>query len=533
MSTKKRIQHLTLFLLKPTVKKFEDAVKTDAAGDPKLLADQSFEGALYLPEPAFNSPGWLPFVQSGFPEQYVDDNRMSSALVLLKVKKRIFAVTFGNARHLLKPDSFERDFGLRVVVNRVSKDNIRSISLRMFRETSVKRQEEAAKGTALRTFGVDIQQDLLRGVTGVPEDTSLASRLSGADSLAIDVAMEFGDLADKCKELLDAYNGTDYVKRGFDWIDNLKVVRSPAVVEQLDRRLIKALKVKDTSIQMLCPDTFSREVIRGILHHGEEDSDEKHTELDVAEWWAAIGGKLSILTVDELRTRRISAFDSEGTLLAEIPDRECFVFETNVKGIKYVLSAGEWFEVATTFDNQITRYIDSISERAVDLPDYSKEWDGKVVPIGENSGEKRYLEEAANGCRDIINMHTINSRIGGTPVEACDLLHISGQLIHVKIWKQSATFSHLLSQGAISAESLLRDSGYREGVAASSKKYKQKFSKLFPQNGFAPSTLCVVLALVRESAKPLPFFSRLNLMREGQRIERLGYRVRYQRIAIK
>ncbi len=525
VSTKKRMQHLTLFLLKPGVKKFEDAVKTDEAGNPKLLADQSFEGALYLPEPALNAPGWLPFVQAGFPKQYVDDNRMSSALVLLKVKKRMFAVTFGNARHLLKPDSFERDFGLRVVVNRVSKDNIRSISLRIFKETSVKRQEEAAKGTALRTFGVDIQQDLLRGVTGVPEDTSLASRLSGADSLAIDVAMEFGDLADKCKELLDAYNGTDYVKRGFDWIDNLKVVRSPAVVEQLDRRLLKALKAKDTSIQMLCPDIFSRGVIRAFLHHGEEDCAEKHTELDLAEWWAAIGGKLSKLTGDELRTRRISAFDSEGTLLAEIPDRECFVFETNVKGTKYVLSNGEWFELSQSFDDQITQYILDISNRSCTLPHFNKTWETL------EQKESKFIEEASK-LPDFMSLHTKNFTVNGTKVEPCDLLSRTGTLIHVKMWGKSSSFSHLLAQGAISAETLLRNSDFRAHVVSSATKHKTAIKRLFPKEGFVTSKIDVVLALVSRHER-LPFFSRLNLMREAQRIERLGYRVRYQRIAIK
>jgi uncharacterized protein (TIGR04141 family) len=527
------MQHLTLFLLKRCVKKFEDAVRVAEAGNPITLTNQSFAGVLYLPTPPVNSPSWLPFLQSGFPGQNVDANRMASALVLLKAKNRIFAVTFGHARHLLEPDSFERDFGLRVVVNSVSTDKIRGISLRMFKEPSVKRQEEAAKGTALRTFGIDIQQDLLRGVTGVPENTSLASRLSGSDSLTIDVALEFGALEHKCIELLAAYNGKDYVTREFDWIDNLKVVRSPSEVEKLDKRLVAELKKKDPSIQMLYPDTLNREVIQGFLYHREEDDAEKHTELDVASWKSAFRGKLSKLTIDELRVRRIAAFDGDGAKLASFPDRDCFVFETNLKGKRFIMSNGEWYEVATNFDNQITKYIDSISETTVNLPDYSKEWDGKVVPMGLKSGEDRYLEEAAKRCTDIINMHTINSQIGGSHVEACDLLHISGKLIHVKIWKQSATFSHLLSQGAISAESLLRDSGYRERVATSPKQHTKKLSKLFPQDGFAPSKLCVVLALVRESAKPLPFFSRLNLMREGQRIERLGYRVRYQRIAIK
>lgn len=522
MSAKKKIQHLTLFLLKPGVKKFEDAVKSVEAGNPMPLANHSFKGSLYLPVPTVNSPGWLPFVQSGFPGQNVDGNRMASALVLLKAEKRIFALTFGHARHLLKPDSFERDFGLRVVVNRVSKDNIRGISLRTFKETSVKRQEEVAKGTALRTFGIDIQQDLLRGVTGVPEDASLASRISGADSLAIDVAMEFGDLADKCKELLAAYNGTDYAKRGFDWIDNLKIVRSPAVVDQLDKLLVAALNAKDQTIQMLCPDAFSRGAIRGFLHHGEKLDADKHAELEIAEWQTAIGRELKNLTVEKLRERSIAAFDGDGTKLANIPDRDCFVFETDVKGTKYVLSNGEWFEVATNFNAEITKYLDAISKKPVTLPHFAKAW----------KDEDQYVAEAAKSA-DLMSMHKKTCVIGGTPIEPCDLLHRSGALVHVKLWSQSATFSHLLAQGAISAESLLRYSKLRDHVVKSATKHQGEIKRLFPTDAFVTSKLDVVLALVREISKPLPFFSRLNLMREGQRIERLGYRVNYHRIEVK
>jgi uncharacterized protein (TIGR04141 family) len=100
------------------------------------------------------------------------------------------------------------------------------------------------------------------------------------------------------------------------------------------------------------------------------------------------------------------------------------------------------------------------------------------------------------------------------------------------MWSQSGTFSHLLAQGAISAESLLRYSAFRDHVAESATKHKAEIKVLFPTDGFVTSKLDVVLALVSKH-KQLPFFSRLNLMREGQRIEWLGYRVNYHRIEVK
>ena len=181
--------------------------------------------------------------------------------------------------------------------------------------------------------------------------------------------------------------------------------------------------------------------------------------------------------------------------------------------------------MSRSFDNLISNFIVRISKNAVSLPDCDKAW------LSVNQKEAKYVEEAAKNA-NLMNLHTNNCMIEGDQVEPCDLLHRTGALIHVKIWTQSATFSHLLAQGAISAASLLRYSHFRDHVAASAKKHKSAIKSLFPTKGFITSKLDVILALISKQ-KELPFFSRLNLMREGQRIERLGYRVSYHRIEVK
>jgi uncharacterized protein (TIGR04141 family) len=522
---KKKQQHLTVFLIKRNVKSFEDALKPNGgAGSAIPLNSAALQGSLYLPTPDENPPGWLPFVQSGFPGQDVVGNRMASALIFLRIQGRIFALSFGHARHFLDANAFERDFGLRVVVNRVSQDKIRGVTLRMFKETHVRRQEEAAKGTDLQSFGIDTQQDLLRGVAGVPADNEFASRVSGADCLSIDVALDFEDLPAKCKELLVAYSDKGYAQRGFSWIDNLRAVREPALIDQLDSRLVKALKQKDGATYMLCPDSLNRDALRGFRYKEDKADTELHTELEMGEWRKAIASELTVLTVDQLRERRIRAYDLQSSKISEINERDCFVFETNMKGAKYILSSGEWFEVATTFDDEISKYIEGISKTHLPLPTFSPTWKGK-------KGEDRYVAEAAKAT-EFMSMHKKTHPIGGASIEPCDLLHSSGALVHVKLWTQSATFSHLLAQGAVSAEALLRYPEFREHVVRTATKHKHAIAQLFPTSGFVTSKLDVVLALVREISKPLPFFSRLNLMREAQRIERLGYRVSYQRIEV-
>jgi uncharacterized protein (TIGR04141 family) len=521
-----KIQHLTLFLLKDSIKDFAGALKTGtSAGNPTALTNPPFEGALYLPAPIVNPPGWLAFVKSGVPAADVQENRIASALLFVKAAKRLFVFTFGHARHFLDSESLVRDFGLRVVVNSVDKDKIRGVRLRVLKETAVKRQEEAAKGTGLRTFDVDTEQDLLRGVSGVPEDTKLALRISGADSLAFDGEIAFGDLAAKREEMLNAYKAKAYSKRGFEWIDNLKAVRSSTVVDQLDKSLVDALKARHKEVQLLLPDGINRDLVRGFLYKEEKTNAEKHSELEISDWRTAVGAELTNLTVEKLRRRRIRAFDENGSLAWDFADRDCFVFETVQGGAKYVLSNGAWFEVSKSFDDLISGYIKGISKSPIALIGFEKTW------LSEKQKEAKYVEEAAKK-PDLMSLHTKNFTIGGNAVEPCDLLHRTGALIHVKVWAQSATFSHLLAQAAVSAESLLRYPAFRNHVANLATKHDAEIKALFPTDGFTTSKLDVVLALITKQ-KELPFFSRLNLMREGQRIERLGFKVHYHRVEVK
>lgn len=167
-----RVQHLNIFLFRESCKQFKDAFRSPTLAT-KLMIEKKkgFEAALYIPESPVKEPAWVDFLKGGFGDRVrVEANRLSSALLLVKVRGRIFAFTFGHTRSLLKEELCELDFGLMVVVNRVDARLIRGLSLRMFREMTLKRSEEAARGTDLRSFTVNVRQDLLRAVTGRPRD---------------------------------------------------------------------------------------------------------------------------------------------------------------------------------------------------------------------------------------------------------------------------------------------------------------------------------------------------------------------------
>lgn len=60
-----------------------------------------------------------------------------NVVLLVKASKRLFALTFGSGRHLLEYGAYERNFGLRVALNLVDPDQIRSAQSRTFVDTAL------------------------------------------------------------------------------------------------------------------------------------------------------------------------------------------------------------------------------------------------------------------------------------------------------------------------------------------------------------------------------------------------------------
>src|SRR5205823_3272284 len=97
----------------------------------------------------------------------------SSAVLLVEAKSRLFAVTFGQGRYMVQDEALERDFGLRVVLNTVAPDQLKSVDAKTIEDTTVHTRRDVSHESALSAFGFDISRDLLRAVTGTPVDETL------------------------------------------------------------------------------------------------------------------------------------------------------------------------------------------------------------------------------------------------------------------------------------------------------------------------------------------------------------------------
>ena len=77
------------------------------------------------------------------------------------------------------------DFGLRVVLNSLDRDNINGMDTRRIDTRASQKRLMASTSSHLGDFDFELDEDLISLVSGVPRDGALARKLTGADSLSV------------------------------------------------------------------------------------------------------------------------------------------------------------------------------------------------------------------------------------------------------------------------------------------------------------------------------------------------------------
>jgi len=521
---------ITVLLLKEDIGEPEDALKDpDKLVKHDLAGDAPYEGAFFLAKSVTRTPTWQAFVQPALSKKLQNVfNAGASGVLILKAKKRLFAVTFGYGRNLLKPDCFVQGFGLRTALNRVDPSRLRSMDLKTYQELVLSTRRQVSRGSELGTFGLDVARDLLRAVVGEPTDGAFAKRLAGADALTLTVPITAKGLGKKCETLLEAYQDNKY-KTHFDWIDHLEEVRDAAVVSTLDGKLLDALKNGNTDNLCLVPaepiDWEDVDVFK-ITDTG------RHTEfadLDIDDYLAALGDdKQNDLTVDKLKHHRVRVRYSGGDhLVDKWTVYGCLVWETEEQNQLYAFVDGRWFRIDKTFATRVRKYVKEIPAPQNPLPD---------AQDGEH--EEDYNKRVAGMRKDLalLDQKFVKPTDATTQIEMCDLFSTSRQFFHVKRKTRSATLSHLFSQGSVAAQVFLQDEKVRTDLAAIlTKDKKNAFVPLVPNDRPTASQYEVAYAIIAKPRKgrpaALPFFSQLNLMQQAKFLRGLGFNVTLQRVS--
>jgi len=407
-----------------------------------------------------------------------------------------------------------------VTLNAVNPARLRSVQARNVDPTTVSKQLVVNQDSTLSVFDVDFYQDLLSKMEGVPGEAILGKRVAGADACYLTADTSMPELARQCKQLLK-YSGSRRYAEAFSFVDQVRPVREDDVLAALESRLGAVLAAGDTAgLGFALPDVagYDRiEAYRATRGHWARAFE----ELDPRQILEAYNEDHP--DADDQAQLQITALDGDGDPVCHFTLRQCAVFEVAWNKQRYVLTLNKWYRVDV-------KYAARVDDLVARLPVIKSP--GFLPTIRAGTAEGAYNEAAANS-KKMALMDKQNVRPAGptSAVEVCDLFSKKGEFIHVKRHTRSATLSHLLAQGTVSAKLFLDDQGYRQTFRDT---LPPSFRGLVVPGRVDPGKHTVVYAITAPPATKipngLPFFTKVNLLFHCREIQRMGMAVKVHHI---
>jgi uncharacterized protein (TIGR04141 family) len=510
------VQRLSIWRLKDGVP-LDQVVRDDLTNVKSISAAVGdYPATLYTRQAPQKSAPWRPFVEQAIGKKIADlQTQSASAVLALEIEGRVYALTFGHARNWLSRAAIERRFGMMATLNAVDEESLRSVDKEEFETIQRKTRTQTSAQTDIGQFGVDVQRDLLRSVTGKPKNAMVAEHLTGADNLIASVRIGADQLAEKLLEFGKLADSKDYRDKGFDWIDHFSRVTDPVVLQGLDESLVTDLRQGHLENVFLAPPTtLDFQEHRGFLYSKEQSrAVEKRADLRVEEWRARHDDE--DITLQRLKTERIRQYAaSDDTPVDSFTVYDAIIFEKRTPEFLYALTGGEWYQIEQDHVAAVEGDLHQIPLCQLALPSANP---------GELEGDyNARICAASGGAYHLLDKKVVMYGGGRSKIEVCDILTDDRKFVHVKAHIKSGTLSHLFSQGAVSAQ-CFRDSRFRGAAKA---KCPASHADLFEGNP-APQDYEVVFAIMSTAPgdirNALPFFSKQSLVNAAQVIEGLGH----------
>jgi uncharacterized protein (TIGR04141 family) len=514
------------YLLKDTIAEFVDAMRVEDSVNPPasltLKEGIGVDGIVYYKEPRRKPPDWLGFLSDGLESPPEFRVATASAVLLLRTRGRVFALTFGFGGTMLASNARVRDFGVRVALNSIDPALIKSVDMRRVEEMTVHTRRQVSRASNLLPFRIDERQDFIRSIGGRAfERLGWKGMVEGADSVAVSCDMTFQELPTLCGQLLELYESTDYVDHGFGFFDNLRLVTDPDELQRLNSTLDEVLASGETSsIHLSLPDAMDLGDINCYKYKGRG---QVRNELDVDDMLQELSESGVNVNVEWLENHDLLVNYARSP---EADYDRCTLFETIVFETRfsddavYVLSAGEWHRVSAALAATVEERLSGIEKCDVAFPDCDEKWT-----------EGQYDREAST-CLGHACMHKEIIELGGqAKIESCDLFTSDGQFVHVKRRSKSSTLSHLFFQGMNSARLFLESPEFRERLRAKVAEVSEGHAFLIPEASPDTGQYEVVFGIIgkpgTQHPTALPFFSRLSMADAADILSGMGYRVSY------
>lgn len=511
---------ISIYLLRDHITDAGEALDAD----PSSLETHAVKGLkdarLYVSRSPARPPKWVDMF-AGSAEPPLNLKRPSyGAVLLLEAGARYFALTFGSGRHLLAYRSYERNFGLRVALNLVDPDRVRSANSRTFVDSALQVSRQIAEPSDIAGLEVDVQRDLLTRLEGSITRKDLGKRVAGADAARLTRPMEVKQIRSICSGLYKVSKESTYKKR-YGWIDWVKEVTNPDEEESLNNEALELLLEGAVDrFDIYPPEMVSEDVVE---YGTKRDTTVMEPTRELLKATIAHSGASDPESLAYyLQHRYIKALNEEGVEVKRWSWWDCLYYEHRGAVGTVILDRGVWLRVKRDDAQAIHDFIAGVPPS------------GLILPTAERSEiEKHYNERAAaSGNFRLLDRKLIKPIPSESPIEVCDLFAKEGAMVHVKRRKGgSSGLSHLFGQAFVSSKLLVTAPAYAPAVRKLLTDWGGSM-KDPPRPIDHPIVLAVILASESsgEGAVALPFFSKVFMRQNVQQIQAMGFKVFYDEI---
>jgi uncharacterized protein (TIGR04141 family) len=501
------------------------ALKDDNKLEAGVASDQLPEGAsLYILDSAPKIPWWKTF----FGVQKEMWQVSKGALVFLPAGGRWFALCFGHVAHNLKDTSYEYDFGLRVTLNCVDPEKLKSTDI--LEPSGAKRQRTQLPTVAdLTFFDVDSDSTILKSLTGKvkKEHEEVFKHATGSSNIRISSSATPPELVALCEKLLTLYADDTY-KTAFPDIQNISPVRDPAIIAQLNEKLVTGLRDKDDSLSLSVPKIVDyADALWGTFTG--VGTGEVYDDIFIARYYEYLEKaetNLATISLEDIKKHQLLLTDEDG---ANVRDRQsifrCLIFDTllDADGQSYHLCEGNWYSVDADYVTKLSTFLDPLC-KDIALPSFNHNDEGAYNLAAAAASPDRL-------CMDKLSIAPAKQK----QLEPCDVYEIAdgkAVLHHVKISTLSAQLSHLFNQGTNSVN-LLRsepESMAKMKAIIADKVEPARLDEF--QKPLDDDNLKVIFGIIthknkEDKSKNLPLFSRITLMRCMKELKRMSIEAEY------
>lgn len=514
MSSDVPLRTLTVFRAKDGPKGTSDLLKPGRYKPFRVDNSLGYLGPLLINPARQRQPDWLNLFDGALdetPKRRDVTSASVSAVLLVQRNDQTYILTFGYGRYMLLDGVVEERFGLRAALNVMNDERIRSLDLKRFEQVQRHTREQVSRDSTLGAFGLDVEQDLLSAVTGVPSEKKYGLRLAGRDCVSVTAHVDLDSLPALLDNLEEASQLDTYKKR-FPWVDNIREVGRDRA-QELDAALVAAVKKGDlTRIWLGAPMLLDWDRVSHFTYRAAGTAT-RYAHLDFKHYFAEVRPAKDFearhLKGDRIRCHRADHHELESWQL-----RQCICAEIEDGG-RHILSEGKWYSINTDFVARVLDTVERIKPSQLVLPHY------------DDKDEAAYNARVAKGSKGrlaLMDRQLISAPVANGSVEFCDLFDQGRRMVHVKRYGGSSALSHLFAQGVVSARQYHLARDFRKLV---NDKLPATHRLSDPKKELSAPDYEVAYAIIAKKGKMdhIPFFSMVNLKGVHDLLGQIGFKI--------